>query len=143
MNLYGEYRDSIEVCQACCGTGELWRFRERITDWYLDDHLSFTEPSAFMPENDIEKATCWACDGAKKWRKPGAPWTKLDEMPQQILEYIERKRWWFVLKANKGTLQFIAPVSLDLFSPEQLMDVLKTNSLLGDILESHGWIVEY
>lgn len=138
MSLHGNYRDSIETCRACHGIGTLRRVRER--DFALEPCLTVPPKSMY---DDTEIVTCWFCGGVIKWRKPGTPWTKMKELPRQVLEQMVSMRPWFTMDEDKGKIRFIAAVPLETLSPDGLLHVLKSSSLLGDILESHGWVVGY
>jgi hypothetical protein len=88
--------------------------------------------------------TCPRCNGTYRWRDPPDEWTRLEDLPEDILRSMARIRQHCRIDYENGRLFFVAtlayPVPED---PERLLNLIDATSKLGHALEAHNWLVSY
>lgn len=85
---------------------------------------------------------CPRCGGAGKWREKGDTWTRLEDLPREILVEIARVRKWMHINEEAGTILFIEGVGLP-SRDDNLLELLKIIGQIGPVLEQNNWLVKY
>jgi hypothetical protein len=94
--------------------------------------------------SDYDEDTCPRCNGMYYWRDPPNEWTKIEDLPEDILRDIARVRHYCRIDFDNGRLWLVVyPMYPVPETPDELLSLIEITSRLGHALESHNWLVGY
>lgn len=88
--------------------------------------------------------TCLRCNGDYVQRDPPEGWTKVEDLPEDVLRQMASVRHHCRVDFDNGLLHFVEyedyPIPRD---PGALLKMIVATSKLGAVLKEHNWKVRY